>query len=166
MKRLFLAFLALLLCVGVASATNIPPATDAVNNKEVWITPVYNNESAEIGVGQVVQWDMDSSTGDNKNYVVLCELADTFLVAGVVYPSAIAAKSIGFIATKGPIQVDVQDTVAGVGNGTMLANQLICTSQFDGYGQVCSAPDGDANAFGYATAAGSTSSVIVNVFAK
>ena len=159
MKRLFFLVLALLLFVGIANATNIPGAVDAVNNREVWVTSVYNNETAEMSVGDCVEWDMDSSTGDDKGYVVECDSTDTYLVAGVVFPAAIASKSTGLIAVKGPVNVN---TVTD----TMVTGTLVCSSATEGKVYNCSVGAGDANALGYTTAASTGSSAIVNIFAR
>ena len=161
MKKLVLVILALFLFVGGASAANIPRAVDPINAREMWITSVFNDEGSGTvaDVGDCVEWKMDSSTGDNKNYVEVCDSADTFLVAGVVWPVDIADQTTGIIVIKGPVETD---TVYG----TALAGTLVCSSTTAGSVVDCSSGAVDANALGYITAAGSSHSAIVNVFAK
>jgi len=160
MKRIVLVFLALLLTVGVASATNYPKAVDPKNNREIWVTSVFNSEeSTTMDVGDCAEWEMDSSTGDDKNYVVQCDAADTHYVAGIVWPADIAAQTSGTMVIKGPVQADTNVSALGAGS-------LVCSSSTAGAVQTCSALS-DANAIGFVTAAGTgTLSAIVNVFAR
>jgi len=163
MKKLFLVVLALLLCVGVANATNIPRAVDAVNGREIWVTSVFVNETTNptfMDVGDCAQWDMDSSTGDDKNYVVQCDATDTYLVAGIIWPAQISGQTVGLMAIKGPVQADTTSDVLGAGF-------LMCASEIDGYVQPCSASGTtDPNAIGFVTTAGGTSTATVNIILR
>jgi len=156
MKKLFLTLLAILLITGIASAAGIPYYVDAKTGPEVWITSVYNNSGGTLDVGDVVVWDISSSTGDNDNYVTTTTTASTFLVAGVVYPLDIAAANEGTIAIMGPVAVDCASTVA--------AGERICSSGAAGEATDVQCHVGDA--FGYALTASSSSSCMVNIFGK
>lgn len=135
MKRILSLSLALLLFVGVASATNIPTAIDAKNRPIVWTESVYNNSSTAIGTGLVVQWDFDSSDVTPNYYDDMCpwvkttDAADDIWTAGVTSETkGIAAKSEGTIIILGPAIVDnggVELTANGLvsanSNGTVMA---------------------------------------------
>ncbi len=158
MKKItFLVVFALLMCVGIASAANIPRAVDAVNERELWITSVYNNDSGTLDAGDCVEWDMDGATGDNKNYVDQCDSVDTFLIAGVVWPVDIAVGNTGLIVIKGPVATD---TVAA----TQEPGALVCSTATAGSVDNCSDTATDPNAVGFVTAEGTGNSAVVNVF--
>ncbi len=160
MRKLFLALFAILFVVGVANATNIPSTVDPENSAEIWITSVYNytgSGATEADVGDVVCWDIDNSTDDNKNWVIQCATADTTLVAGVVYQAAIKGGDVGTIAIKGPVQTDCiyLQTVDGPA----------CSSATAGSATSC-AEGSYANAdamFGFVTGACSSNSGVVYV---
>ena len=160
MKKLLLVVLALLLFAGVSYATNVPRANDPVNGKEVWITPVHNYGDLTAAVGDCVEWSMDDSSGNDKNYIVQCDSTDTFLVAGIVFGQDILTKADGVIAIKGPVPGNI-----GLSGENITAGALLCSSvTVNGYMSVCSDTGTDANAVGYATAAATASSATVNVF--
>ena len=132
MKKLLFLVLTLLLLSGVSFAASIPEGVDATTGPELWLTVVYNNSSNALDVGDVVIWDMDASTGDNDNYVNTTTTANyTGAIAGVVYPSAISAASVGSIVIRGPVAVDVL-----INQGTGLDGYL-CTSGTAGSAQDC-----------------------------
>ena len=140
MKKLLLILLLALSVTGTAMAANIPAYVDPQTGPEIWLTPVYvDTASTAIDVGDVVCWDMDSSTGDNDNWVEQCTAADTYLVAGVAYPTGIAAGETGTIAIKGPVQVDA------VASSLNLVNGLACSSTTAGSARSCTT---DAANFG------------------
>ncbi len=144
MKKILLSLLVVLLSVGVAYAGNIPWVVDPKNQVEVWTTSVYNNAGKELTRGEVVIWDIGSSDGDNDNYVTVTSTADTLLVAGIVYPSAIADGANGTIAIYGMVDVDytgaqtVLDVVCTSGT-TDKADD--CTNDYFGFGVVMEATD-------------------------
>lgn len=121
MKKLVLSLLVTLMLFSVAYAGVIPWVVDPKNQVEVWTTSVYNDAGKELTAGEVVVWDIgDTNNTGYGNWVTVTATADTVLVAGVVYPSAIADKSAGTIAIYGMVDVDMiaAQTVADV----------ICTS--------------------------------------
>lgn len=150
MKRLYSIVFAILLALsitGLAMAA-VPQSVDPTAGPEVWTTTVYNNSGSTLDAGDVVVWDIGSSTGDNDNYVTTTTTADTFLVAGVVWPSDIAAVSIGSIAIRGIVGVDLAQPLA--------AGSLICSGATAGGAQLCSSPADDVSAFGFVTESGTT----------
>lgn len=151
MKKLLLMLFALLCITGVAGAANIPSYVDAEGGPEVWITPVYNNSGSSMGAGSVVVWDVDASTGDNDNYVTTTTSADTYIVAGVVYPAAIAAGAVGSIAIRGPVTTNVLNCAV---------NGPVCSSAQAGYGNRCGA---EAAMFGHCTVASASNSATVYI---
>jgi hypothetical protein len=148
MRKLFFALLAVLLMAGMAFAVSIPQTEEGKNGPYTWYQPVYNNSGGSLDAGDVVIWDIDSSTGDNDNYVTTTTTAATALVAGVVWPSAISAGDTGTIAIYGMAECDVD--VVGVGEMGPL-----CTSTTAGSGTRCTGTTGGAYAIstevGYAT---------------
>ena len=135
MKKLLLSLVAILALAGVALAANIPSVVDPQNGPETWLTAVYNNSGSTLDVGDVVVWDIGSSTGDDDNYVTTTTTASTQIVAGVVYPAAIAAASTGSIAIKGIATCDVNSVGAN-------AMSPLCTSTTGGSGTPCTATVG------------------------
>lgn len=153
-KFLFILF-ALLFCVGVASAANIPSVVNPTEGPELWITQVYNNSGGTLDVGDVVIWQIGSSTGDDDNYVTTTTTAQTYIVAGVVWPVDIGATNSGTIVIRGPVAVDDD------GRGLNDAGGLACTSGTAGAATSCtSAPQAN---FGIVTQAGASGSAIVFV---
>jgi len=141
MKKLFLLSLAVLLIAGYVWAADIPQSEDPKQGPAIWYLPVFNNTTA-LTKGDVVVWDISSSTGDNDNYVTTTTTADTFAVAGVVWPSDIAAGGRGTVAIKGVVDVNVRA-------GTTKTGSLLCTYTTAGAAGTCSVRAGDANAFGF-----------------
>lgn len=158
MKRFLFLALVLLVSTGVASAASIPGAIDAKAGPEIWTISVFNNESSTMDVGDVAEWDIGSSTGDNDNYIIQADSVDTYLVAGVVWPADIAAGSRGTIAIRGPVQVDLLSSLGGAAVGS-----LLCSSATVGSAAVCSSGATDANAFGFATSAPASASCIAYI---
>lgn|SRR3990167_4378570 len=152
MRKLLSLVLALLLMSGVAFAASIPQSEDPVAGPAVWTVPVYNNSGAILDIGDVVVWDIGSSTGDDDNYVTTTTTADTALVAGVVYPSDIAIGGTGTIAVKGVVQVDSHENFVSQPG-------LACTSVTAGSARPCRT---DANAFGINAVTGSNPNVCVH----
>ena len=131
MKKYLISLLSLLLVTGVAFGASIPSGVNPKEGPEIWLTEVYNNSGTALDAGDVVVWDIGSSTGDNDNYVTTTTTKDTALVAGVVYPAGIAASASGSIAIRGVVDCDLlaaQDAAAG---------SFICTSGTAGDGKVC-----------------------------
>jgi len=153
MKKLLLVVF-ILLYAGIAGATT--QVIDAVNNHELWVTTVFNDETSTMDVGDCAEWKMDSSTGDNLNYVEQCDAVDTHIVAGVIWPVDIAAKSTGTMVIKGPVATDTLATAQPIG--------LLCASATGGSVALCSDSADDAAALGFSTATGSSNSAVVNVF--
>ena len=154
-KHILNSLFALLLVAGganLAHAISIPDGEDAVGGPGVWNIPVYNNSGGSLAVGDVVVWDNDSSTGDDDNYVTTTTTADTYIVAGVVWPSAIASASSGTIAVHGVVAVNM----AG---GGQTVKGMVCTSAVAKKAQSCAT---NAASFGHVTTA--TASGVANVF--
>ena len=146
MKKLFLLSLAILLVVGTSWAISIPQSENAENGPAIWYVPVYNDDTA-FDVGDVLEWKINNSTGDNDNYVEQADSVDTYLVAGVCWPSAIAAGDTGTMAVKGVVTVDILSTHTEIEPGT-----LLCSSATNGAADACSNSTSDADAFGFAVA--------------
>ena len=155
MKKLFLSLLALLLMAGVSVAASVPEAVDPVNGPEVWVTSVYNNSGSTLSAGDVVVWDIASSTGDNDNYVTTTTTTDTGIVAGVVWPAAIVAGASGSIAIRGAVTTNTTTPTIG-------ANTAVCTGATAGKAAACGAAT-DGKAFGFVTQAGNGTSAVVFV---
>jgi hypothetical protein len=157
MKKFLFSVLAVLLMAGTAYAVVVDPQDGPM----ILTVPVYNNSSYIMGTGSVVIWDIGSSTGDNDNYVNLTTTADTYLVAGIVYPTDIASGKTGSIAVYGVVDCDSV--------GTAYATAALCTSTTQGQVNVCSTAAEDANRVGFAInaiTAGSTEKCFVNTGAK
>lgn len=152
MKKL-LFVLALLLIAVPAFAISIPQSESGTTGPAIVTIPVYNNSGGTMDAGDVAVWDIGSSTGDNDNWVTTTTTADTFLVAGVVYPADIAAGDVGTIAVRGVVQVDFGAT------GTGAAGSLLCSDSVAGAADNCTSSTGDKNAFGIVTTAVSSNSV-------
>ena len=157
MKKLLIAIFAILLMAGIASATNVPRTISATDGPEVWLVSVYNNSSSTIDAGDVVIWDIDESTGDDDNYVNTTTGGATRIVAGVVYPVDIAAKSVGLLAVRGVVDCDtVADTDA---DGYIVADTLLVTSGTAGAAQASATREDEPFAFGHAVATVASASV-------
>lgn len=158
MRKVLSILFAILFIAGTAYAANIQSMVNPTAGPEVWITPVYNNSTSTVSVTEVVIWDVDASTGDNDNYINTTTTAGTHLVAGVVYPSDIAAKSAGTIAIGGIVTVEV---LAASGAFT---DSALCTSTTAGSAKACATAN-LANRFGHATAsAADTDEVLAVIF--
>jgi len=157
MKKLFLSLLAILLIAGVAYAVSIPVVEDATTGPGVWLVPVYNNLGSTMDAGDVAIWDIDSSTGDNDNYVTTTSTAETGGVAGVVYPNDITAGDTVTIAIRGVVNVDT------VTQSLIVADTPLCTSTTAGSAAACTTATGEARNFGRALATHSGNSVLMYV---
>ena len=161
MRKLFSILLAAMLIVSIAGYSQAQGIVDTDAGPYYEVTSVYNNSGGTLDVGDVVIWDIGSSTGDDDQYVTTTTSADTFLVAGVVYPADIAASSSGSIVTKGAVTVDVATS-----NNINSAGALLCTGTTAGGAAVCSNGQDDGNAFGFTTATVSSSTVKAYLFGK
>lgn len=151
MRKFLFALLAVLLIAGMANAVSIPQSEDPNHGPGVWMVPVYS--AGALDVGDVVVWAIDDSTGDNDNWVETTTTANTSIVAGVVYPSAISAGGTGTIAIRGVVQVDVEGGIA--------AGDLLCTSSTAGTAKSCGTQTIAAyGQFGIATSAASSGEVL------
>ena len=155
MKKFLFVLLAVLLIAGSAQALSIPQSEDAKAGPGISLRPVFNNDTTTLSAGDVVVWDIGSSTGDNDNYVIDTATADTYIVAGVVWPNSIPAKSRGHIAVHGVVDCDI------VANGVQTGG-LICSSTTEGEGQTCGVNDA-AYAIATAVIANTTGKCLVIV---
>lgn len=160
MRRTLGLVLAMLLITGVAYSASIPQMEDPKVGPAVWLVPVYNNDTDTADVGDVVIWEIGESTGDNDNYINRTTTADTFLVAGIVYPSDILTKDTGSIAIRGVVTADLA-TTHGV-----VVNSLLCSSTTEGGVDVCSDSATDADAIGFATETPSGTTVKMYLFGR
>lgn len=136
---LFAALLSISVMTGVANAQiSIDPDTSGFIAETV---SVYNNSASTVSKSDVVVWDIDASTGDDRFYINTTTTADTALVAGIVWPADIAAGARGSIAIWGIVQCTVDD------DGADEAGPL-CTSATAGEAQSCT---DDSFSFGHAT---------------
>lgn len=94
---------------------------------------VYNNSGSALDEGDVVVWDVGSSTGDDDLWVTTTTTTDTELVAGVVGAGGIGVAGTGSITIYGHAQCDVSTSVAAGG--------LICTKGTAGGGGACNEED-------------------------
>jgi hypothetical protein len=158
MRKYLVCLLSLLLFAGVAFGASIPSSVNPKEGPEIWLTEVYNNSGSALDAGDVVVWDIASSTGDNDNYVTTTTTKDTALVAGVVYPAGISASASGSIAIRGVVDCDTLTAVDGLG-----ASSFLCTSATAGDGKACTNTN---NAYAITTAASSSGSATCYVFVK
>jgi len=153
MNKLMLNSLFALLVIAsganMAHAIGIPNVEDPKGGPAVWTVPVYNNSGSTLDVGDVVVWDIGSSTDDDDNYVTTTTTADTALVAGVVYRNDIAAGDTGTIVVHGVVDVDVSSGANAVGG-------LLCSGTVAGSAKGCQT---DSANFAIITAVTSSSSV-------
>ena len=119
-----------------------PKTTEGAANVKV---PVYNNSGGALDEGDVVVWDIVSSTGDNDLYVTTTTTANTGLVAGVVSQGGIASASSGSIVVYGLAQCDLAPP-GSAGGG------LLCTSATAGAGANCTAVTDEPQAYAIASA--------------
>jgi len=150
MKKLFLLSLIVLLIAGRSWAVSLPQSESAKNGPGIWYVQVYNDDTSDFDIGDVLEWKINNSTGDNDNYVEQADSVDTFLVAGVCWPKAISIGNLGTMAVKGVVTVD---TVAYDAQSALHEGTLICTSATNGAAYACSDTTTDDNAFGIAVAA-------------
>ena len=149
MKKILGLFIAMLLIASVAGAHQL--SSDPTGAMTTQFPAVYIDvySAGALDAGDVVVWAIDDSTGDNDAWVESTTTADTGIVAGVVWPNAIAAKGTGTIVIYGMAECDASS--AGIGSmGTM------CTTSTAGAGDSCAATDGSGS-YAIATAAISTS---------
>ena len=153
MRKLFLLLALLLVMASGAMAAAIPQVTDPDNGPEVWLKDIYNADGGALAIGDVVVWDTVNSDGDNDNWVRRTTTADTWIVAGVVYPSAIEAGQTGSIAFHGVVDVTVTGSVIGDGSS-------LCSSTTAGSAYGCASGNGTGvNRFGFAVETGSSTSI-------
>ena len=166
MRKFFLCLLAVLLISGTAYAVSMPQVEYSKEGPGVWLVPVYNNDSTDLAAGDVVVWDIGSSTGDDDNYVVDTTTANTVIVAGVIWPKTIAVGDSGTMAIRGAIKCDVitVGTTPGISHIYVEGGSMLCTSGTAGEAHAC--PWGSEGlSFGYAinAADGATTECMVTV---
>jgi len=152
MKRILFIALAVLFIAGTASATVI---TNPKAGPSLEVTSVYNNSGGDLEVGTVVIWDIDSSTGDDDNYVNT-STTESDLVAGVVYGSSCITASACNIVTRGPVDVDLE---AGA-NGNCAADALLCVGSVAGDAQTCTTVANNKHAFARCVATGAAGGTV------
>ena len=155
MKRILFVLFAVLFIAGIANAAIV---YDPKTGSGIELISVYNNSASTLDAGDVVVWAATGSTGDNDAYVTTTTTANTFLVAGVVYPADIAAYDVGSIAVKGIVAVDTLGNSEGTAlcsSGTAGAARPCGTAATTGYGLV-----------GISTAAATAATGTVNVILK
>jgi len=158
MKKILSFLFAILLMAGIASADGIGAGSTGFPNE---YRTVYNNSSGTLDAGDLVIWDIGSSTGDDDAYVTTTTTADTFLVAGVVVSDILDGQT-GTILTKGIIDIDL-----GAAHSIGGANALLCSDGTTAGGvDVCSSTTSDADAIGYSVAAAGASTVKAYVFGR
>ena len=162
MKKLLSVLFALALVVSIAGVVYSHQGSynPQVNDGGAYIAvPVFNNESSTtMDAGDVVVWDISSSTGDNDAYVKLSTTADTGIVAGVVWPSDILAQTSGSMVIWGIVECDIG--ADGVG-----ADSPICSSATSGGGDQCPSTDGSGS-YAMASIAGANGAQIACVVGK
>lgn len=133
MRKLFLVLVALLVVsVGNAQAWFAADAKTTNGAASVSI-PIYNDDdsSSDWDAGDVIVLDASDSTGDNDLYGTRTTTADTGLVVGVVWPSAITNGNVGSVVVYGFAECDL--SALGIA-----ADSPICTSTTAGAGDACS----------------------------
>ena len=120
MKKSLLFVLALLLCVGVSQAANIPTAVDPQNYPEIWTMEVFNDSGSTLTSGSVVVWDYTDSDmtelANRKMYITTTTTADDIATAGITVDPSIANQDVGTICIFGPVKARiVSGTVATAG---------------------------------------------------
>lgn len=156
MKKILSFIFALLLLAGVANASvwvADPRTTEGSASLKI---DVYNNSGGALDAGDVVIWDIGSSTGDDDLYVTTTTTAETSIVAGVVWPAAIASGGIGSIVVYGFAQCDI-------GGASVAANSPVCTSTTAGGGKSCTDASVKYAIQTVATAASGSDDCFVNV---
>lgn len=155
MKKLFSFFVVALLLglttnvFALVCSTSVEPNAGGASQ---CIESVYNNSGSTLDSGDVVIWDLDSSTGDDDNWVTTTTTADTYLVAGVVV-NAINAGESGTIVVRGFANVDVQ-------SGLNTVKGPACSSSVAGSARSCVT---DAANFGFVTTVAASGSANVCV---
>jgi hypothetical protein len=157
MKKLFIILVAVLLVGSVTVAQAYfgiadPKTTEGAANVKI---PVYNNSGSALDEGDVVIWQVGSSTGDNDLYVTTTSTANTGLVAGVVAQGGIASASSGVIIVYGLAQCDVLAAPAGT---------ILCASGTAGAGYGCGELADEAQAYAVANEVGNGTQVECFVF--
>ena len=151
---LLIALLVVVSITGVAIAHQI--TADPYNSDDGGSTifvPVYS--AGALDAGDVVVWAINDSTAgtdDNDLWVATTTTADTQLVAGVVWPSAIAAGGTGSIAIYGMAECDLSSFGAE-------ANTPLCTTGTAGAGDLCASSTA-ANSYAITTVAGDQSAQV------
>uniref|UniRef100_A0A6M3KGK8 Uncharacterized protein n=1 Tax=viral metagenome TaxID=1070528 RepID=A0A6M3KGK8_9ZZZZ len=139
----------------VSVGAHIPGAIDPKNGPEIWTLPVYT--ASALDAGDVVQWCIDDSDGDNDYWVETTTSANTYIVAGVVWPSDIAAGGVGTIAVRGVVDADV----AYGGYGASAVGP-VCTSSTAGSLYSCEATPGASFGIGLSDPSSNSMKVFVN----
>lgn len=126
-KRISIFALAFLLISGVSFAANIPKVVDPESSGESWGMTVYNNSGADLDDGDIVIWDIDSSTSDAYMYVTRTSTANTGPIAGVVR-GTITSGSVGEITIFGLDTCDVVTTTNITGAGSPIGTSTTAGS--------------------------------------
>ena len=133
-KFIMLLLLSVTMFAGVSQAHEIwqEPQNGGPASSKI---AVYNNSGSALDEGDVVVWDVGSSTGDDDLWVTTSTTAETSLVAGVVGSGGIGISGVGSITIYGHAQCDVAT------NKPVAANGVICNSATAGAGQACTNAD-------------------------
>lgn len=147
MKK-YLIMIAVLLFVMTGSANAAwfiadPQVTDGAASVKI---SVHNDvaNAVTLNTGEVVIWDIDASTGNNDLFVATTTTANTGLVAGVIWPTAIEAGNSGSMVVYGFAECEV-------GKGGVKAFGLLCTGATAGSGDGCTVVADEAQAYAIVT---------------
>ena len=122
-RILSLVILLSFIVTGIAFSAQIPDVTQPASGPEKWQMSVFNNSGAALDDGDLVIWDVGSSTGDDDMYVTTSTTAGTGPIAGVVEGS-IAIASTGSITVYGVTNVDTDGGgVTGAGTNMTVGSQ-------------------------------------------
>ncbi len=155
-KILSLAILLSFAVTGLAFSAQIPDITQPTTGNEAWNMQVFNNSGAALDAGDVVIWDIDSSTNDEFMYVDTTETAGTGPIAGVVLDT-IGISETGTITVYGYATVDTAPRTV-TGRGTAMT-----TSATTGSAQAIVFGAGETYVLGHSLVATSSGSTIVFV---
>ncbi len=128
-KLLSFLFAALLLTTLTGAVLAHTIAYDPQSTMGNIAVPVYNNSGAALAAGDVVVWDIGSSTGDDDAYVTTTTTADTSIVAGIIWPATINAGNTGSMVIWGLAQCDIK--------GASNAGSVLCSSTTAGESAPC-----------------------------
>lgn len=133
LRNLSLALLLSFVIAGFAFSAQIPDITQPKTGPEAWSMSVYNNSGAALDAGDIVIWDIDSSTGDNDMYVTTTTTPGTGPIAGVV-KRAIGIAEEGSIVIYGVTSVDTVGSISGVGSPITTSGTIGSATSVSGAG--------------------------------